>query len=344
MSDEDRAYLKEIIDSEYEHILDLGTAIEAAQSDTLEEFRGSFRSRIDLWVSRYTDTVNQARIYFGNRTRLEWIEGDTKDKCESCLALNGIVAFAFEWEQSGVRPQSPPNGALTCGGWECQCRLEVTDKRRTPNALQRIMDIAVASNVGKSYNPYQPRVPAGDPEGGQWTSEDSMTIQHAKDIVSKLANRFGMPEVNVINDTTIGTFANASVLGGGIAIDEELINEVLDLENSDTVAKNKEEIIVHEYGHIIQERLMNDEKYFGYGFSRPSMYYERGIGEQARESLGQRLFSIAKNKGGLISEYATTNDQEYFCESFVLYVRGKKWHDKINPELLDVFKRIDNVE
>jgi hypothetical protein len=208
------------------------------------------------------------------------------------------------------------------------------------------MDIATAANIEEKsvkYSPDQPRVPAGDSEGGQWTDNTSITVQRAKDIVNKLSKRFGMPNVNVINDTTIGTLANASVLGGGIAIDEELINNIFDPGN-DSVALTKDEIIIHEYGHIVQERLMNDEKYFGYGLSRPGMYYERGLGEQARDSLGQRLYDIAKNSGDAISKYATTNDQEYFSEAFVLYNRGEKWHNKIHPELLEIFKRIDNVE
>jgi len=125
-----------------------------------------------MWVNRYTDVKNQAKIYFGGKTRLMWVEGDTKEKCPTCLALNGIVAFAQEWEMSGVRPQSPPNEILNCGGWNCSCTLQVTDKRRSPNALQRIMDIAISANIGeKSYNPSQPRVPAGDSEGGQWVSQ-----------------------------------------------------------------------------------------------------------------------------------------------------------------------------
>jgi hypothetical protein len=176
MTDDDRNEIQAIINAEYEHILDLGTAITAAQQGTIQEFRDTFRSRIDMWVNRYTDVKNQAKIYFGGKTRLEWVEGDTKEKCPTCLALNGIVALAQEWEQSGVRPQSPPNNTLECGGWNCQCTLQVTDKRRSPMALQRIMDIATSANVGKSYNPSQPRVPAGDSEGGQWTSEESIEI------------------------------------------------------------------------------------------------------------------------------------------------------------------------
>jgi hypothetical protein len=147
MTDDDREELRAIINSEYEHILDLGTAITAAQQDTIQEFRDTFRPRIELWVSRYTDVKNQAKIYFGGKTRLIWVEGDTKEKCPTCLALNGIVAFAQEWEMSGVRPQSPPNDILVCGGWNCSCTLQVTDKRRSPLALQRIMDIVTAANV-----------------------------------------------------------------------------------------------------------------------------------------------------------------------------------------------------
>lgn len=147
MTDDDRAEIQAIINAEYEHILDLGTAITAAQQGTIQEFRDTFRSRIDLWINRYADVVNQAEIYFGGKTRLEWVEGDTKEKCSTCLALNGIVAFAQEWEQAGVRPQSPPNTTLVCGGWNCGCSLEPTDKRRSPNALQRIMDIATSANV-----------------------------------------------------------------------------------------------------------------------------------------------------------------------------------------------------
>jgi len=147
MTDDDLAEIQAIINAEYEHILDLGTAITAAQSGTIQEFRDTFRPRIGLWVKRYTDVKNQAKIYFGGKTRLMWVEGDTKEKCPTCLALNGIVAFAQEWEQAAVRPQSPPNETLQCGGWNCSCTLQVTDKRRSPLALQRIMDIVTAANL-----------------------------------------------------------------------------------------------------------------------------------------------------------------------------------------------------
>lgn len=48
--------------------------------------------------------------------------------------LNGIVAYAREWNEYGIHPQSPPNDLLECGGWRCQCRLVSTAKRVTPKA------------------------------------------------------------------------------------------------------------------------------------------------------------------------------------------------------------------
>jgi len=76
-----------------------------------------------------------------------WVIGETEVSCSTCLALNGIVAYASEWEESGVHPQGPQNGALACGGWNCDCSLDTTNARRTRDALGRIMDIAVSGNV-----------------------------------------------------------------------------------------------------------------------------------------------------------------------------------------------------
>lgn len=146
MTDEDLAVMQSYIDSENEHVLDLAQAIEDAIAEklTIEDFRSEFRARVDMWVNRYTDVVNAAKVYFGGKTRLIWVEGDTINKCDSCLALDGIVAYAEEWEQSGVKPQGQ---MLQCGGWHCGCSLQPTDKRRTPNALETIMEIATSGNI-----------------------------------------------------------------------------------------------------------------------------------------------------------------------------------------------------
>ena len=102
-----------------------------------------------MWAHRYTDVVNQAKVWFGKRkkVKLKWEMGATEEHCATCAALNGIVAYAEDWERSGIHPQNPPNQALECGGWRCDCALVPTTERATNNALERIQDIVIASKL-----------------------------------------------------------------------------------------------------------------------------------------------------------------------------------------------------
>lgn len=104
-------------------------------------------SRAQLWANRYNDVVNRAKIATApNDKKFEWVLGDT-EHCETCQSLSGIVATAEEWNASKIHPQMPPNPLLKCSGWNCQCELVPTDKRKTANALSRLLDIATARRV-----------------------------------------------------------------------------------------------------------------------------------------------------------------------------------------------------
>ena len=96
--------------------------------------------RVKMWANRYNEAMSRARMTITAKLggRLQWVEGDTKDKCDTCLGLNGIVAFATEWELSGYKPQG---SNLDCGGFNCHCELVPTDRRRSPNAWDRIMSV-----------------------------------------------------------------------------------------------------------------------------------------------------------------------------------------------------------
>jgi hypothetical protein len=142
MTSEDLAILQGMIQSEYEHILGLAGDLDQARLNLdLDEFRQQFKPRVQMWGNRYNDARNRAITHFGGKLRLEWVMGATEDHCGTCGRLNGIVAWASEWEQSGVKPQSPPNSRLQCGGWRCACILQPTDRRRSPRALERIMSV-----------------------------------------------------------------------------------------------------------------------------------------------------------------------------------------------------------
>lgn len=99
-------------------------------------------SRATLWANQYNTAYNDAVLQMAkeNGEKLEWVEGDTKDKCSTCLSLNGIVAYAREWDELGVHPQGFPNDALECTGAHCACELKSTDKRRSPKAYESILN------------------------------------------------------------------------------------------------------------------------------------------------------------------------------------------------------------
>lgn len=142
---EDLAMIDGIIKKEYEFILGLGSDIEAAKEVLdMKEFSARFKGRVEMWAMRYKDVVNQAKLHFAKRQKLKWKLGATEQHCSTCAALNGIVAYAREWEEVGIRPQNPPNSALECGGWHCDCSLELTKERRTRNALDKIRSITNA--------------------------------------------------------------------------------------------------------------------------------------------------------------------------------------------------------
>lgn len=134
------------ISSEYNFVDGFADAIVAVQRD--EDALQGLLARGDLWANRYNDVYNESKLITGEgTTKFEWVLGATEEHCLTCQALNGIVAFAREWEQSRFKPQDPPNDLLSCGGWRCDCSLNETTKRRSPNALDRLITIATSGRI-----------------------------------------------------------------------------------------------------------------------------------------------------------------------------------------------------
>lgn len=128
-TEEDDAELQRHIDNEIEFILPFAEEIEAAR--IAETGPKPFQARVPLWVNRYNEMVNAAMLWFGGQERLEWVLGATEDHCEQCANLDGIVATARAWDESGFHPQGAPNELLECGGWRCDCSLSPTKKPAT---------------------------------------------------------------------------------------------------------------------------------------------------------------------------------------------------------------------
>jgi hypothetical protein len=146
MTDEWEAEYQRMVTAQYEFI-------ERFAKDILEgsekgQSKDEFMARADLWANQYESVVNEAQLITADKKqKYKWTLGATEEHCSTCSRLNGIIAYAEEWEQAGFHPQRPPNELLECGGWRCDCSLEPTDKRRTADALGILLDIAASGNV-----------------------------------------------------------------------------------------------------------------------------------------------------------------------------------------------------
>jgi len=106
-----------------------------------------FKIRAEMWAARYKEAEQNAVQLITQETggKLIWIYDPTKEHCTTCEQLHLVVAFASEWERSGLKPQHAPNDMLECGGWQCGCTLTATDKRRSPNAMDKLLTIGLGN-------------------------------------------------------------------------------------------------------------------------------------------------------------------------------------------------------
>lgn len=149
MTPEDIHILDGIIRNENDFITRIGGEIraDADAGMTREDFDKKYQARLDLWANRFNETVNRAHIVFGGKQKLQWKLGATEQHCSTCAKLDGIVAYATEWDQARFQPQAPPNPLLECEGWRCDCTLTPTTARRTGRALDRLTQIATSAHL-----------------------------------------------------------------------------------------------------------------------------------------------------------------------------------------------------
>ena len=149
MTRDDTDVLRAIIDNETAFISGVQGDIRADADAGMarEDFDSKYGARVDLWANRYNETVNRARMVFGKKQRFEWQLGATEEHCSTCNALDGIIAFGYEWEEARFHPQMPPNDLLECHGWRCDCSLVPTSSRRTARALDKLLTIATSAHL-----------------------------------------------------------------------------------------------------------------------------------------------------------------------------------------------------
>jgi hypothetical protein len=132
ITEDDWQPLEDRILAEYDYV-DAYAADIASAAEQGRDIK-PYQDRVDMWSGRYREVQDEARIYFSKGTgqMFEWVYGDTVEHCADCERLSGTVANADDWAASGWQPQSRD---LECGGWNCQCRLEPTDKPKSEGGI-----------------------------------------------------------------------------------------------------------------------------------------------------------------------------------------------------------------
>ena len=96
---------------------------------------GPLFTRSEMWILRATDAENRARASALSDPRLAWRLGITEQHCGSCARLDGKIKKASYWQRLNIRPQSPPNEKLECGGYKCLCFFEPTTEPQSRGPL-----------------------------------------------------------------------------------------------------------------------------------------------------------------------------------------------------------------
>lgn len=139
MPDYLNAALESMILSQYDYVDQFYRDIVDARIDgtSISPLLARARLWANQWQAAYNEAIRLMTLEGGGN--LVWVYGEA-EHCEQCNSLNGIVASAKEWDELGVQPQNPPNNMIACGGWNCQCSLTPTDKRRSPKAYDTILN------------------------------------------------------------------------------------------------------------------------------------------------------------------------------------------------------------
>ncbi len=120
--------LNSLISTNLGFVRDFGVAIRRGSKANGGLLRTQM-TRSGVWVSRYTQVVQEAKAMSCADQKLKWVIDPTKDNCSSCVRLNGKVKRASFWDERSIIPQVPDAGYLTCRGFNCGCTLRVTDDR-----------------------------------------------------------------------------------------------------------------------------------------------------------------------------------------------------------------------
>jgi hypothetical protein len=93
--------------------------------------------RNEMWVNQYSSAKQQSEAIACADEKRIWILGIVEKHCKTCPRLAGQVRRLSFWN-SNVLPRNAPNDKLECGGYNCQCELQKTNKPISKGRLPRL--------------------------------------------------------------------------------------------------------------------------------------------------------------------------------------------------------------
>lgn len=127
LTDEELRARESFIQNQYHFIFGFASDIE----DNLKGvgYLQPLLDRVELWVSRFDEAVEQAFAMAAQNKKLKWVYHPEKRHCSDCKNYNGRVYRARVWDKYGIHPKM---WHLACKGLHCGCEFEETDDPVTP--------------------------------------------------------------------------------------------------------------------------------------------------------------------------------------------------------------------
>ncbi len=124
MTDELSSWIDGQINNEMAFIDDLFAQLRELRKAGIEEDINIFiEARTEGYVGALQGVYNYAKLAAAPDRDGQWAEGDTIEKCETCLGLDGQIHPLRWYKDNNYIPQQRGSETLDCGGWRCLCTI-----------------------------------------------------------------------------------------------------------------------------------------------------------------------------------------------------------------------------
>lgn len=128
LDSEDQDAIDEWVTEQVGYVRDFAKAAVEANGDTTK--RIDVLARVLKWIDAMRSLGAVGKMSALKNAMGTWGLGQTEEHCRECNWLNG-QRHRLKWFRSkGYVPREPGSDTLTCGGWNCDCKILGDDGRR----------------------------------------------------------------------------------------------------------------------------------------------------------------------------------------------------------------------